>query len=67
LSEDEEPLRNTSLKDFFFEHLSENSKKAQFVIIENVDLPGNIGTLAEVQTFTSDPSIGRSGLLRRRQ
>jgi hypothetical protein len=67
LSEDEEPLRNTSLKDFFFEHLSENSKKAQFVIIENVDLPGNIGTLAQVQTFTSDPSTGRSGLLRRRQ
>jgi predicted nucleic acid-binding Zn-ribbon protein len=63
LSDDEQALSNTSLKDFFFEHLSRNSDKGQFVVIENVDLPPGIEGLAHVETFTGDPASGRSGLL----
>jgi uncharacterized protein YhaN len=63
LSEDEQALRNTSLKDFFFEHLSANSDKAQFIVIENIELPPNIETLAQLETFTGDPSSPRQGLL----
>jgi hypothetical protein len=63
LSEDEEVFRNTSLKDFFFEHLSANSDKAQFIVIENIDLPPDIERLAQVETFTGDPLSGRKGLL----
>lgn len=62
LSEDDEPIRNTSLKDFFFEHLAAHSTQSQFVVIENVDLPEGIESLAKVQTFTSDPVSGRVGL-----
>jgi hypothetical protein len=63
LSADEQVLRDTSLKDFFFEHLSGNSDKGQFVVIENVDLPPDIERLARLETFTGDPASGRSGLL----
>jgi predicted nuclease with TOPRIM domain len=63
LTEDEQALRNTSLKDFFFEHLSANNDKTQFVVIENIDLPPDIERLAQVETFTGDPMYGRQGLL----
>lgn len=63
LSPDEQALRNTSLKDFFFAHLSRNSDKGQFLVIENVDLPPDIEQLAQLETFTGDPAAGRSGLL----
>jgi hypothetical protein len=63
LSEDEQFLRNTSLKDFFFEHLSANGDKAQFMVIENIDLPPDIEQLAELETFTGDPLSARQGLL----
>jgi hypothetical protein len=39
LAADEEAIRNTSLKDFFFEHLSRISSFGQFIVVENVDLP----------------------------
>jgi hypothetical protein len=61
--DDEEAFRNTSLKQFFFEHLSANSDKAQFGVIENIDLPADIEQLAHIQTFTGDPPSGRQGLL----
>jgi hypothetical protein len=63
LAADEQALRNTSLKDFFFAHLSRNSDKGQFVVIENVDLPPDIEQLAQLETFTGDPLSGRLGLL----
>ena len=63
LTVDEQALRNTSLKDFFFDHLSANSDKAQFMVIENIDLPPDIEQLAQVVTFTGDPLSGRQGLL----
>jgi hypothetical protein len=56
-------LRNTSLKDFFFRHLSARGDKGQFVVIENIDLPPAIERLAHLETFTGDPASGRSGLL----
>jgi hypothetical protein len=65
LSADEQELRNTSLKQFFFEHLSRVSEVGQIIVVENVDLPPNIETLGKVETFTGDPSNGRFGLFPR--
>jgi hypothetical protein len=64
LSADEQSIKNTSLKDFFFEHLSRIGEMGQLLIIENVDLPANIASLAHVETFTGDPASGRAGLFR---
>jgi predicted nucleic acid-binding Zn-ribbon protein len=65
LSADETALRNTSLKEFFFEHLSRVSQLGQIIVVENVDLPSNIEKLGHVETFTGDPSNGRFGLFPR--
>jgi hypothetical protein len=65
LTPDEKELRNTSLKDFFFEHLSEVSKLGQIIVVENVDLPSNIEALGNVETFTGDPTNDRFGLFPR--
>lgn len=62
LSADEQAIKNTPLKDFFFEHLSSIGKTDQILIIENVDLPANITNLAHVETFTGDPAGERAGL-----
>jgi hypothetical protein len=63
LAKDEEALRNTALKQHFFNHLAEHGKLAQFIVIENVDLPDNLASLAHVETFTGDPNVPRTGLL----
>jgi hypothetical protein len=65
LAADEQELSNTSLKEFFFDHLSRVSDKGQIIVVENVDLPPNIRDLAHVETFTGDPSNGRFGLFPR--
>ena len=62
LSADEQALQNTSLKDFFFEHLAEVAKLGQIIVVENVDLPANLDSVAHLETFTGDPSNGRFGL-----
>jgi hypothetical protein len=62
LSADETVLSNTSLKEFFFEHLSKNVESGQFLVIENVDLPVGIDKLANIETLTGDPASGRAGL-----
>jgi hypothetical protein len=58
----EEELRNTALKQYFFEHLAANGEQGQFLIIENVDLPDKLADLGHVETFTGDPSTPRTGL-----
>jgi hypothetical protein len=62
LSADEQAIRNTSLKEFFFQHLSTISRLGQFIVIENVDLPEGIERLAHMEVFTGDPASGRAGL-----
>jgi hypothetical protein len=62
LDADEEAIRNTSLKDFFFEHLSKISRFGQFIVVENVDMPEGIERLAHMEVFTSEPATGRPGL-----
>ena len=54
------------MKDFFFEHLAEVAKLGQIIVIENVDLPTNLGSVAHVETFTGDPFNGRFGLFPQR-
>ena len=63
LTPDEEELRNTDLKERFFEHLGHVGADAQFIIFENVDPPAKIADYATVETFTNDPNNGRQGLL----
>lgn len=63
LTADEEELRNTDLKERFFEHLGHLGTHAQFTIFENVDPPAKIEEYAKVETFTNDPNNGRQGLL----
>jgi hypothetical protein len=63
LTADEEELRNTDLKERFFEHLGHIGTNSQFMIFENVDPPSKVNEYATVETFTNDPNIGRQGLL----
>jgi hypothetical protein len=51
-----------TLKDHFFEHLSAESHVSQFIVLENVDPPANIGDLAHVEVFYGQKSSGRQGL-----
>jgi hypothetical protein len=62
LSSDEQVLKNTSLKEHFFEHLAKVAEHGQILVVENIDLPTNIGSLANVEIFTGDPNNGRVGL-----
>jgi hypothetical protein len=50
------------LKEHFFEHLAKVSEHGQIIVVENIDLPANIGSLANVEVFTGDPNNGRIGL-----
>jgi hypothetical protein len=63
LSADEQVIKSSSLKDYFFAHLASLSALGQIIIVENVDLPSRIGEIANVETFTGDPTNGRTGLL----
>jgi hypothetical protein len=63
LTADEQELRNTDLKERFFEHLGHIGTNAQFMIFENVDPPSKVNEYATVETFSNDPNIGRQGLL----
>lgn len=62
LQADEAALKNTSLKEFFFAHLSSIASLGQIIVVENVDLPKNIASLGNVDIFTGDPNNGRFGL-----
>jgi hypothetical protein len=62
LERDEEELRKTALKQYFFEHLAATSTQGQFVIIENIDLPENLTKLGHIEVFTGDPHRPRTGL-----
>jgi hypothetical protein len=62
LAADEQELSNTSLRDFFFEHLASLSAFAEFIVVENIDPPSGIEKLGHTQVFTSDPTAGRFGL-----
>jgi hypothetical protein len=55
-------MAQLTLKDHFFEHLSAESSGSQFIVLENVDPPANIGDLAHVQMFSGEEGGGRRGL-----
>jgi hypothetical protein len=63
LEADEQELRNTDLKQRFFEHLGHLGAKAQIVVFENVDPPEGIQDYCRVEAFTNDAAVGRQGLL----
>lgn len=63
LTLDEQELRNTDLKERFFDHLGHLGEKAQIMVFENVDPPADIEGYCKVEAFTNDPDEGRQGLL----
>jgi predicted nucleic acid-binding Zn-ribbon protein len=62
LEADEKALAQSPLKQRFFEHLHALRHVGQFIVLENVDPPANIESLAKVETFHGDPGKGRRGL-----
>lgn len=62
LSDDEKIIAQSSLKQKFFEHLSSISHFGQIIILENVDPPNNIESIAHVQTFYGAEESSRNGL-----
>lgn len=63
LEADEQLLRNTDLRQRFFDHLGHLGEKAQIIVFENVDPPDDIEEYCKVETFTDNPEEGRQGLL----
>jgi uncharacterized Zn finger protein (UPF0148 family) len=63
LTPDEKELRNTDLKERFFDHLGHLGDKAQIVVFENIDPPEGIASYCKIEAFTNDPEEGRQGLL----
>ena len=62
LSAEEKVFAQLPLRDHFFEHLSVEAKGNQFIVLENVDLPLNIGSLANLEVFHGEGGGGRAGL-----
>lgn len=62
LTLDEQELAKSSLKQRFFEHLSSIKHLGQFIVLENIDPPAGIESVAHVQTFYGDEASGRNGL-----
>ncbi|WP_283743325.1 hypothetical protein [Sideroxydans sp. CL21] len=63
LAEDEKRIAASPLKQSFFEHLSSISHWGQFIILENIDPPAGIETIAHVEVFYGNTGSGRNGLL----
>lgn len=62
LTEDEQQLAKTSLKQYFFDHLATLKHVGQFIVIENVDPPANIESIANIEIFRGTAGSGRNGL-----
>lgn len=62
LTDEERLLAASSLKQHFFAHLASLSNVGQFIVVENVDPPSNLASIANVVIFRGG-SGGRSGLL----
>lgn len=63
LTPDEQELRNSGLKERFFDHLGHLGEKAQIVVFENIDPPIGIKDYCKIEAFTDNPDEGRQGLL----
>lgn len=63
LAPDEHELRNSGLKERFFDHLGHLGEKAQIIIFENIDPPIGINKYCKIEAFTDNPAEGRQGLL----
>jgi hypothetical protein len=62
LSKDEKELSSTKLSYYFLSYLSEISHIAQFIIIENIDIPDIDSDKVSIETFHGENSSGRKGL-----
>jgi len=62
LTDEERLLAASSLKQHFFNHLASLTNVGQFIVVENVDPPSGLTSIANVVVFHGG-SGGRSGLL----
>jgi len=63
LSEDEKALKSTSLAEHFYRHLASLSNHLQVIVIENIDPPPTVKSMARIEVFTAKPGSGRYGML----
>ncbi len=63
LSEDEEVLKASTLKENFFAQIDTMSQTGQVIIVDNVDPPDNISPEVTLHRFTGRKTVGRGGLL----
>jgi hypothetical protein len=64
LSPDEQTVRQSGLKERFFQHLSSLGSIGQFILFDNADPPANADLYVHIETFTNDPNQGRQGLFK---
>jgi hypothetical protein len=64
LSLDEQTIRQSDLKERFFQHLSSLGSVGQFILFDNADPPAKAEAYAHIVTFTNDPNQGRQGLFK---
>ena len=63
LSADEEAIKESGVKDWFYRYLLDHTQAAQFIVIENDPAPFALGTNAKVTVFTGPRGEGgRQGL-----
>ncbi len=62
LSEDEKKLAHTKLSFYFLDYLARISDIAQFIIIENIDIPKIENSQFSIETFHGNDALGRKGL-----
>jgi hypothetical protein len=63
LSADEEVIKKSGVKDWFYRYLLENTHDAQFIVIENDPAPFDLGLDAKITVFTGPQGEGdRQGL-----
>lgn len=62
LTDEERVLVDSSLKQHFFDHLSSLGNFGQFIVVENVDPPAGLASVANVVVFRGGAG-GRAGLL----
>ena len=55
LSADDQVIKSTFLKDYFFAHLSSLGALGQIIVVENVDLPSRIAEMIAAAMFGKVP------------
>jgi hypothetical protein len=61
LSDDEKVLAASPVQQNFFRHLASLERRAQFIVLDNIDPPANIEQWADTELFSGTKGVGRFG------